>query len=341
MRVGIFGGSFNPPHMGHLTSMQTVLKKTGLDQIRVIPASQNPLKMPTEGPTPQQRLEMTRAALSTWGNSYLVDDQEIKRGGKSYTIDTIKNIRKEIDANDLYLIVGMDKLEELDQWKDFKGLITEANLIITSRPGFQFPESVEELPAALRAHVADFDFNFIELDTGRNVQFLKVEDVVTSGTELRKHLRGGRNVSKYIPLGVENYIKENKLYRNLGDRIGDYEKFVEFCANILFSRKAIQVRGFDIRPLTAPSEFTIVASGTSTRHAASLGENVVMAVKEEYGVHPQNIDGMDEGRWVVLDYGSLMIHIFYDYVRQEYALEKLWAGGKDMNLKDPTPVAKN
>lgn len=341
MRVGIFGGSFNPPHMGHLSSMQTVLKKLGLDQIRVIPATQNPLKMQTEGPTPQQRLEMTRAALTSWGSAFVVDDQEIKRGGKSYTIDTIKNIRKEVDANDLYLIVGMDKLEELEQWKDFPSILKEANLIITSRPGFQFPESPDELPEIIRDQVADFDFNFIELNTGRNIQFLKVDDVVASGTELRKALRGGRNVSKDIPLAVENYIKENKLYRNLGDRIGDYEKFVEFCAGILFSRKAIQVRGFDIRPLTAPSEFTIVASGTSTRHASSLGENLVMAVKEEYGVHPQSIDGIDEGRWVVLDYGSLMIHIFYDYVRQEYNLEKLWVGGKDMNLKDPTPAVKN
>lgn len=341
MRVGIFGGSFNPPHMGHLSSMQTVLKKAGLDQIRVIPATQNPLKMQTEGPTPQQRLEMTREALSSWGSAYVVDDQEIKRGGKSFTIDTIKKIRKEVEANDLYLIVGMDKLAELEQWKDISSIIKEANLIITSRPGFQFPESPEELPEILRDQVADFDFNFIELNTGRNIQFLKVDDVVASGTELRKALRGGRNVTKDIPLAVENYIRENKLYRNLGDRIGDYEKFVEFCAGILFSRKAIQVRGFDIRPLTAPSEFTIVASGTSTRHASSLGENLVMAVKEEYGVHPQSIDGIDEGRWVVLDYGSLMIHIFYDYVRQEYNLEKLWVGGKDMNLKDPTPTTKS
>jgi len=79
----------------------------------------------------------------------------------------------------------------------------------------------------------------------------------------------------------------------------------------------------------------LIASGTSTRHAASLAENVVQAVKEEYNVLPQSVEGVDEGRWVVIDYGSLIVHVFYDFVRQEYSLEKLWKDGKDLNLKDP------
>jgi nicotinate-nucleotide adenylyltransferase len=66
-----------------------------------------------------------------------------------------------------------------------------------------------------------------------------------------------------------------------------------------------------------------------------MAENVVIAVKEEYNVHPQSVEGIDEGRWVVVDYGSLIVHIFYDFVRQEYNLEGLWRDGKDMGLKDP------
>lgn len=335
MRIGIFGGSFNPPHNGHLNSMQTVLKKSGLDRIHVVPAAQNPLKVPTEGPTPDQRLAMTKTAVDSWGPQFVVDDQEIKRGGKSYTIDTVRALRKSTEANDLYLIIGMDKLDELEQWKEAGELIKETNLIITSRPGFQFPESPEELPRFIQDQVLEFDFNFIELKTGRNIQFLKLQDQDISGTDLRKWLRTGKNVEKYIPLGVESYIKANKLYRNLGDKIGDFEKFTEFCAHVLFSRKAIQVRGFDLRPMTAPSEFALIASGTSTRHAAALGENLIQAVKEEYNLHPQSAEGFDEGRWVVIDYGSLIVHVFYDFVRQEYALENLWKQGKDMGFKDP------
>jgi nicotinate-nucleotide adenylyltransferase len=336
MKVGIFGGSFNPPHLGHLNSMQIVLKKLGLSKIHMVPAFQNPLKLKTEGPTPEQRLEMSKLAVSSWGSQFEVNDLEIRRGGKSYTIDTLKEFRKTIEAEELYLIIGMDKWEELEEWKDLRGLLTEANLIVTSRPGFEFPESAESLPPTIKSLVEEFDFNFIELKTGRNIQFVKLNDLEISGTELRKFLRNGKNVEKYIPLGVESYIKANKIYRNLGDRIGDYLKFTEFCSHRLFDKKAIQVKAFDLRKMSAPSEFTIVASGTSTRHTASLAENLMMSVKEEYGLYPQSIEGVDEGRWVVVDYGSLIIHVFYDFIRQEYSIENLWKEGIDLKVKDPT-----
>ncbi|WP_347355775.1 nicotinate (nicotinamide) nucleotide adenylyltransferase [Bdellovibrio sp.] len=335
MKIGIFGGSFNPPHMGHINAIQTVAKKAGLGKVHIVPAAQNPLKTPVEGPTPEQRVELTRLAFNQYGDTYFVDDQEITRGGMSYTVDTVLNLRKQYDANDLYLVVGADKFEELAQWKDYQKILTEANLIVTTRPGYDIPESLEEMPGFLKPLVAEFDFNFIELNTGRNIQFITLRDVEVSSSEVRKWLRSGKPVEKYLPLAVESYLKENKLYRNLGDRIGDYQKFTAFCADVLFAKKGINVRGFDLTQMSAPSEYTLIASGTSTRHAAAMAENIVTAVKEEYNVHPQSIEGVDEGRWVLVDYGSLIIHVFYDFVRQEYSLENLWREGKDMGLKDP------
>lgn len=334
MKVGIFGGSFNPPHMGHLNSLQTVLKKAGLHKIHVVPASQNPLKMPVEGPTPEQRLEMTKQAVESWGPAFFVDNQEIVRGGKSYTIETIKELRKTNKADDLFLIIGIDKLDELEDWKDFTEILTEANLIVTSRPGLEFPQSKEELPKKIQKLVEEFDFNFIELKTGRNIQFIHLQDVEVSSTELRKWLRSGRNVEKYIPLSVENYIKKHKLYQNLGHKIGDYEKFAQFCGDVLFAKKGIMVRGFDLRKMSAPSEYAVVASGTSTKHTTSLADSLVRAVKDEFNFLPQSIEGQDEGRWVVVDYGSLIVHVFYDFVRQEYSIENLWRGSVDMGLKE-------
>ena len=344
MKIGIFGGSFNPPHMGHINAIQTVAKKVGLGKVHVIPAAQNPLKTPVEGPTPQQRLELTRLAFEQYGDSYFIDDQEIKRGGMSYTIDTVMNLRKQYEAADLFLIVGADKFEELAQWKDYQKILSEVNLIVTTRPGYETPESLEEMPGYLKPLVSDFDFNFIELSTGRSVQFITLRDIEISATELRKWLRTGKPVEKYLPLAVETYIKDHKMYRNLGDRIGDYTKFTAFCADVLFAKKGINVRGFDLRGMTSPSEFTLIASGTSTRHAAAMAENIVMAVQEEYNIHPQSVEGIDEGRWVLVDYGSLIIHLFYDFVRLEYNLESLWREGKDLGLKDPyvgKPEAKS
>jgi len=335
MKIGIFGGSFNPPHMGHINAIQTVAKKMGLSKIHVVPAAQNPLKTPVEGPTSEQRLELTKLAFNQYGDMYYVDDQELQRGGMSYTIDTVMNLRKTYEASDLYLIVGADKFEELSQWKDYSKLLAETNLVVTTRPGYDMPESLDEMPGYLKPLVADFDFNFIELTTGRNIQFITLRDIEISSSEVRKWLRTGKPVEKYLALSVESYIKEFKLYRNLGDRIGDFTKFTEFCGNILFANKGISVRGFDLRNMTAPSEFTLIASGTSTRHATAMAENIVIAVKEEYNVRPQSVEGVDEGRWVLVDYGSLIIHVFYDFVRMEYGLENLWREGKDLGLKDP------
>lgn len=337
MRIGIFGGSFNPPHNGHLNSMQTVLKKAGLDRIHVIPNSQNPLKIQVEGPTSEQRLEMVKKAIDSYGDAFIADDRELRRGGVSYTIDTIKDFRKEVDAEDLFLIIGADNFENFSEWKDYKKILEEANLIVTTRPGFEIPASPEDLPAFLKDLVADADFNFVELKTGRNIQFLSLKDVDSSSSDIRKKLRTGRPVQTDLPLSVESYIHEQGLYRPIGDRISDYRQFTEFCANVLFDKKGINVRGFDLTSMSAPTEYALIASGTSTRHAAALAENVISAVKGEYNVNPQGVEGVDEGRWVVVDYGSLIIHLFYDYVRHEYSLENLWAKAKDMGLKDPNP----
>lgn len=336
MRVGIFGGSFNPPHMGHINSLLTVQKKAGLDKIHVVPAAQNPLKVPVAGPSDTQRFELVKASLNTYGKQFFVDDQEIKRGGLSYTIDTVMNLRKDIDPEDLFLIIGADQFEEFGQWKDYQKLLTEANLIVTTRPGWDIPDEADELPEYLKPLVAEYDFNFIELTTGRNVQFIRLQDVEVSATEVRKLLRTGRPVEKVLPLSVENYIKENKLYRPISEKIGDFEKFTEFCGRVLFEKKAIQVRGFDLTTLSAPTEYSLIASGTSTRHAVSLAENVVDAVKDEFNVLPLSVEGIDEGRWVLVDYGSLIVHVFYDFVRQEYSLEKLWKDGRELSLKDPS-----
>lgn len=339
MKIGILGGSFNPPHFGHLNVARTVKEKAGLNEIRVIPNSKNPLKKMVEGSSPEERLAMTKVAFSDLGPGFVVDDREVKRGKKSYTVETLEEIHAENPDAKLFLILGMDLLAEFGDWKDWKKILEIASLVVTSRPGFEFPKTAQDLPEFLRPLVTDQDFNFLTLKTGTEIQFLQLKDIEVSGTEIRKWLRSSKSVQKYLPLGVETLIKEKGLYAPLADRIGDYEEFADFCAQFLYSRKAISVRGFDLRPMTAPSEFALVCSGTSTRHAVSLAENLAAAVKEEFNVFPLSLEGVDEGRWVLLDYGSLIVHVFYDFIRQEYNLESLWQQGKEMQLKDKTQAA--
>lgn len=334
-RIGIFGGTFNPLHVGHLNSMVTVAKKVGLQKVMVVPTFQNPVKEPIEGPNPEQRLEMVKIGVSEYGDLLEVDSQEVLRGGPSFTVDTLKAYASEHKPDDLFLIVGVDVFYGMDDWKDLEQILEMANLVVTSRSGNQFPYSLEDFPKKVRQLVADYDKKVAFLNSGRFIHFVRLDDIDVSATEVRKKLRNGQNVAKYLTTSVEEYIRENKLYRPLDVRIADFQEFTKFCANVLFEKKAINLKAFDLRPIDKPTEFSIICSGTSSRQAAALGEGVIKAVKENFGVLPLAIEGLKEGRWVVVDYGSLMVHIFYDYVRNEYRLEELWRGGIDLQLKDP------
>lgn len=275
---------------------------------------------------------MARLAFASYGDKLIVDEREINRGGKSFTIDTLKEISVQYPGDDLSLIMGFDVFEEFSSWKDTSKILEIVNIIVVSRPGGDFPENRDELPVFLKPIVKDFEFNIVELSTGKNIQFLGLKDIEISAADLRKKIRANRNMEKFLPLAVESYIREHKIYKTLGPKVGDYEKFTRFCADFLNAKKAISVRAFDLRAFSAPSEFTLIASGTSTRHAGSLAENLIQAVKDEYGAYPQSLEGLSEGRWVLVDYGSLIVHLFYDFARQEYQLEQLWKQGQELTI---------
>jgi nicotinate-nucleotide adenylyltransferase len=338
MKIGIFGGSFNPPHSGHLNAVSSVARKMGLDKVFVIPSNQNPLK-PDEiatSATPQQRLEMSRLAFSTLGPQFEVSDLEIARGGKSYTIDTIKALQEQFPKDNLFLIIGVDNLASFDKWKSWDKILGSVNLIVTSRPGWEIPSGIEALPAPIQTLVENFEFNVARLKNGRSISFVTLKDINVSSSEIRRNLQIGKLVSSELTLEVENYIKSNHVYPRLKEKIEDYQKFVEECVGWMMDRKALNVRAFDLSGLeSAVGHFAIVASGTSTKHVSSIADYLKLEIKKKYNLFPQAIEGLAEGKWVVLDYGVVLVHVFYEFVRQAYALEQLWSGAKEISI---TPV---
>jgi nicotinate-nucleotide adenylyltransferase len=333
MKRGFFGGSFNPPHNGHIQSLLGLQKKLGLKVIHIIPSHKNPLKLSLEGPGPEDRFEMTQLAFRSYGDQFFVDDREIKRKGKSYTIDTVRELRKEFPKDELYMIIGADLFEELPEWKEFNNLLSETNIVVMTRPGHELPSSEEELPEWLKPFCEDFDFNFVQLKSDKTIQFVSLPEIDISATNIRKRLRLGRPVDQFIPLSTENFIREKGLYKKQPQKLKDYDVFLHSCAKVLHDKKGISIVGFDLQGTSPTTDFALIASGTSTRHASSLAESVIRSAKEEFNISPYNVEGLDEGRWVVVDYGSLMIHIFYDFVRQEYNLENLWKNSPPLNLK--------
>jgi nicotinate-nucleotide adenylyltransferase len=322
--MGVFGGNFDPFHYGHLNSMLSVSERYGLDELRVVPAFVSPLRVQTQGSAPDQRLEMLKRGVAGHSDLIQIDTREIDRGGTSYTIDTLNSYLADQPDAHLFLIIGMDQFSKFDQWKDFDQILTKADLIVTSRPGAELPYSLDDWPMAVRALVADYDSQQALLKSGRTIYFMQLQDVDASGTEIRKKMRFGQSINTLVAPPVEEYIRENKLFESVQRNIGDFKKFTAYCAQILNDKGGINVQSYDLTDRSAPAEYTLIASGTSTRHASALAEHLMREVKKEYNVWPENLEGQAEGRWVVVDYGALIVHVFYDYVRQEYRLEELW-----------------
>lgn len=324
--MGVFGGTFNPIHYGHLNSIENVLTLAALDEIWVVPNRQNPLKETAIGATPEQRLETVQIALSTLDqNKFKVRNDEILREGPSFTCDTLQKLTEENPDTELSLIIGADQLADFANWKNHKTILSLANLIVTSRPGSSLPLNKKDLPQWLAKETQQYRGHFIRLKSGREVHFLQLNDIEISSTEIRRKIRRNENVSNLIPGSVTEFLIKNKVYDKAEVLVADYAEFTRFCAKILNDKGGIEVHGYDVREMVQPAEFTLVASGTSTRHTRALCEHVILEAKQKYGISPQGTEGLQEGRWVIVDYGSLMIHIFYDYVRSEYHIEDLWS----------------
>lgn len=332
--IGVYGGAFNPIHMGHVNSLLQVQKKFSLDEIKVIPAYQSPGKDLIESPTPTQRLEMVELCLADLGEEFSLDSREMERKGISYTVETLRALRKENEGAEIYLIIGLDQFHSFDMWKEYEEIVKEAHLVVTSRPGYTFPLNKTAFPAGLQGMVEDFDGYQSLMKSGKLIHFLRLNDIDTSSSEIRKKLKIGQSVDKFLSLQVEQYIKEHQLYESSGPKVEDYRKLTIEAAEFLDSKKAINTLAFDFENLKDYIvDYSIVCSATNKRQTVSLAESLIEKIKLKYSVRPIGIDGIEEGRWVVLDYGSLIVHVFYDFVRQEYRLEQLWNKADKLEYK--------
>ena len=322
-RIGLFGGTFNPFHHGHNHCLEMAKMSLQLDQVFLVPASRSPGKQVAEGATPQQRVAMLKRATEHL-NFCQIDLQEIDRGGQSYTIETVRNYSRQFPESEIYLILGLDQFELFDQWKEFSEILELVNLTVVFRPNLVLPKQLEDLPSGIQGFVVDFSPQKILLASGREIVFLTQGGLETSAAAIRKKLQAGKTPQQDLSKPVVDFIAENALYSPLHSRLPEMSTFTTECFSWLKANGAIHPRSFDLHKLNAFTDFTIIASGQSTRHTSSLAEKIIQKVKTDHQALPLATEGLREGRWVVIDYGGLVIHLFYDFVRQQYQMEKLW-----------------
>lgn len=329
-RIGIFGGSFNPFHKGHLNNVLNVAGKIQLDKILIIPAYQTPHKDFIKTPSPDQRLRMVQLGCLEHRGLLEVDGREVQRKGISYTITTLKQLsRADVD---LFLIMGLDLFYHFDRWKDYEAILKIAHLVVTSRPNYFFPESLEQFPKGLRCYVETFQLQNIQMTSGKRIQFVQIEeDILISSTHLRQKLKNNKATYHYLDPKVEAYIKTHHIYQKaMEDK--STEAFTQFCGKILDQQKAIDIKAYHLKPLSSITDYSLIASGKSRRHTQSLSDVLIQNIKDEFCVLPLSVEGSEDGHWILIDYGSLIVHIFYNDHRKKYDLESLWSPSKPFEL---------
>ena len=206
--VAVFGGTFNPIHFGHLRSALELLESLSLAELRFMPAAQPPLR---EAPsvTAQDRARMVELAIAGEPR-FACDRRELEREGRSYTFDSLKSLRSELDAaQPLGMVIGCDALLRLPEWYRWQELLELTHILVMARPGWKLPEE-GELADWLRSHAGDREA-FASRPAGSVLNLaLRAHDI--SATNVRALLQSGLSARYLLPDSVLNYIADRKLY---------------------------------------------------------------------------------------------------------------------------------
>jgi len=190
-KVGIFGGSFNPPHIAHLIVAETVLDQFGLDQVLWIPNYSPPHKTNGELASPADRYEMTARAIDGY-EGFEISDLELKRGGTSYTVETLRTLQTDHPDTAFSLIIGSDSLRTFPSWREAQAIAAMVPIIVYKRPGV--------LSGVVEPRFAN------------EVRFADAPLLEISGSEIRARTQKQRSIRYLVPEAVRAYIAEESLY---------------------------------------------------------------------------------------------------------------------------------
>ncbi len=191
MNTGIFGGTFDPPHIGHLIVAEHIREAAGLDRIIFVPSAISPHKQHQTSSSPTHRLAMIRLSIADQP-AFAVSSSEIERGGISFTIDTLMSLREVFSDDSLSLIIGMDNLVDFQEWKEPKKILEIAKLLVMTRPDVK--SSI--WPSMPKGWYSVYPVPAIDL----------------SSSEIRQRVKEGLSIRYMVTPSVEAYIKNHQLY---------------------------------------------------------------------------------------------------------------------------------
>ena len=192
MRIGLLGGSFDPPHTGHLLVAGDALSALELDRVVWIPAATQPLKVGQAGASPQQRFAMV-GRLIEGEPGMEANAMEIERGGLSYTVDTLLTLAGNWPSSELFWLVGSDVPKSFPKWREPERIVELATVVVMERTGGEDVPDLSAMP-------------------GRPLA-LRTRRIDISSTEIRQRVKAGKSIRGFVPDAVAEYIDAERLYR--------------------------------------------------------------------------------------------------------------------------------
>jgi nicotinate-nucleotide adenylyltransferase len=217
MKIGLFGGTFNPIHCAHLRIAEEIRETFALSKVIFIPASTPPHKPLADDLAFSERMKMVAMAIR--GNPFFtVSDLEGRREGKSYSIDTLHAFREQFPRDEIFLIMGSDSFADFRTWKDYRSIFTCCNIVVITRPGAALSLRDALPDDAAREFCYCEATNVLTHRSGYSVYNLEGSLLDISSTAIRSLVRQGRSIKYLVPATVERYIKQQRFYAYYHDR---------------------------------------------------------------------------------------------------------------------------
>jgi len=348
----LFGGTFDPIHLGHVKTVAALQKDLEIDQIRWILSAQPPHRDQPQA-TIEQRLTMLDIALQDYPNM-ISDDVEVRSDKASYTIETLIHFRQKYPKASINLIVGSDIMQSFHHWHRDEDILKFANIIVMHRAGYS-----NDVNPKLLNYVTE---NMADLKSSAfgHVFVYAAPPVPISATQIRQAIANMDDVSDSLHSEVHEFIQQNNLYvsahhfQNQNSKTqpplfqtksnedimietqatdqADFsaepipfnsEEQVQMIVEALEDNKALDIKVLNITDISNFADYMVIATGTSNTHLRAISGNSVRELSRQ-GLKALGEEGRDSNEWVLADFGDVVVHIMRPEVRELYDLEKLW-----------------
>jgi len=338
----------DPIHLGHLRMAEEVYEDLCLDKIWFLPACKPPHKASKPLSPFPHRIRMVELAVEGI-HHFRASDIEAARSGPSYSVDTLEDVKRSGGSGlSLFFIVGSDAFLEIDTWKDFSRLPLLSELVVIPRSPWKRGDIIQNIVKIYPDYrEAAGEKGLFRSSRGGRIRILNTTRLEISSTDIRRRVRTGLSVRFLVPEKVRRYMITNNLY--LPDRKDDGENSSlqplsgeEIPIKIfkeIRNNKGEDICVLDMRGISPVADFFVIAQGRSTKHVQGMANRIKRELSRDK-IRCISVEGEDEGKWVLLDFGDIIVHLFYEPVRSFYDLEGLWSEAPRLSFEEDGQALK-